>query len=106
MPKFIVERDILGIGGAAPEGLRSAAEKSNEVLNELGSNIQWVESYIAGDKTYCLYIAPHEELIRKHAEIVRTSDQSHREDPGGQLIRRPVRSSLALTWRGQRRAVD
>ena len=70
MPKFIVEREILGIGGAAPEGLRSAAEKSNDVLNELGSNIQWVESYIAGDKTYCLYIAPNEELIRKHADMV------------------------------------
>ena len=69
MPKFIVEREILGIGGAAPEGLRSAAEKSNEVLNELGPNIQWVESYIAGDKTYCIYIAPNEEIVREHARL-------------------------------------
>lgn len=69
MPKFVIERDILGIGGVPPEGLISAAENSNQVLKELGPQIQWVQSYVAGDKTYCIYIAPNKDIIRRHAEM-------------------------------------
>ncbi len=69
MPKYIIEREILGIGSAPPAELESAAQKSNEALEELGPRIQWIESYVTGDKTYCVYIAPDVEMIRQHAKI-------------------------------------
>ncbi len=68
MPKYIIEREIPGIGQAPPEAQRQGAFKSKEVLKELGPDIQWVESYVTDNKIYCVYIAPNEELIRKHAE--------------------------------------
>ena len=68
MPKYILERDIPGIGSAEPEQLREAAKKSNEVLRQMGPSIQWIETYIA-EKTFCVYLADNEELIHKHAEI-------------------------------------
>ena len=68
MPKYIIERDIPGIGSAEPEQLREAAKKSNEVLRQMGPSIQWIETYIA-EKTFCVYLADNEELIHKHAEI-------------------------------------
>ena len=67
--KFIIERDIPGAGSLEREQLREAAGKSNGVLRELGPDIQWVESYVAADKTFCVYLAKDEAIIKKHAEI-------------------------------------
>ena len=67
--KFIIERDIPKVGSFERDQLRGAAAKSNEVLGQLGADIQWVESYVAADKTFCVYLAKDEAIIRKHAEI-------------------------------------
>jgi Protein of unknown function (DUF4242) len=67
--RFIIERAIPEVGTFAREQLRDAAQKSNEVLHQLGPDIQWVESYVADDKTFCVYLARDEAIIRKHAEI-------------------------------------
>jgi hypothetical protein len=67
--KFIIERDIPRVGTFERDQLRQAAAKSNEVLNQLGPEIQWVESFVAADKTFCVYLAKDEGVIRKHAEI-------------------------------------
>ena len=67
--KFIIERDIPGAGSLEREQLRGAAAKSNGVLRDLGPDIQWVESYVAADKTFCVYLAKDEAIIHKHAEI-------------------------------------
>jgi hypothetical protein len=67
--KFIIERDIPKVGTLEREQLRGAAAKSNEVLRQLGPDIQWQESYVTGDKTFCVYLAKDEGIIRKHAEI-------------------------------------
>lgn len=69
MRKYIIERNIPDVGSFEREQLREAAQKSNDVLAELGPDIQWVESYVAGDKTFCVYLARDEDIIRKHAEI-------------------------------------
>jgi len=67
--RFMIERDIPKVGTFEREQLRQAAGKSNEVLRQLGPDIQWVESYVAGDKTFCVYLAKDEAIIRKHSEI-------------------------------------
>jgi len=67
--KFIIERDIPAVGSLEREQLRGAAAKSNEALRAIGPDIQWVESYVANDKTFCVYLAKDEGVIRKHAEI-------------------------------------
>ncbi len=67
--KFIIERDIPGAGSLDREQLRGAAAQSNGVLRDLGPDIQWVESYVADNKTFCVYLAQDEAIIRKHAEI-------------------------------------
>ena len=69
MRKFIIERELPAIGSAERQALREAAQKSNAVLKQLGPDIQWVESYVAADKTFCVYLAQDEAIIRKHAEI-------------------------------------
>jgi len=69
LQKFIIERDIPKVGTFEREQLRQAAAKSNEVLRQLGPDIQWVESYVADNKTFCVYLAKDEAIIRKHAEI-------------------------------------
>jgi hypothetical protein len=69
MRKFIIERDIPKVGTFEREQLRAAAAKSNEVLRKLAPDIQWQESYVAGDKTFCVYLATDESVIRRHAEI-------------------------------------
>ena len=69
MKKYVIERDIPAVGTFEREQLRGAAQQSNKVLAQLGPDIQWVESYVAGDKTFCIYLAKDEEIIRKHAEI-------------------------------------
>ena len=67
--RYIIERDIPKVGTFEREQLRGAAAKSNEVLRQLGADIQWVESFVAADKTFCVYLARDEGIIRKHAEI-------------------------------------
>lgn len=69
MPKFIIERHIPGAGDLSAENLKSISRTSKEVLCTLGSDIQWIHSYVAGDKIYCIYMAPNEELIREHARL-------------------------------------
>jgi hypothetical protein len=69
MPKFVIERNIPGAGKFTPEQLRAASQKSVEVLCKLGTEIQWIHSYVAGDKIYCIYLAPTEELIKEHARL-------------------------------------
>jgi len=69
MKKYVIERDIPAVGTFERDQLRGAAQKSNEVLAQLGPDIQWVESYVAADKTFCVYLAKDEAIIRKHAEI-------------------------------------
>ncbi|MBI3710009.1 MAG: DUF4242 domain-containing protein [Proteobacteria bacterium] len=69
MRKFIIERDLPAIGSAEREQLKAAAAKSNSVLHQLGPDIQWVESYVASDKTFCVYMAKDENIIREHAKI-------------------------------------
>jgi hypothetical protein len=66
--KFIIERDIPKVGSLEREQLRGAAAKSNQVLNQL-ADIQWVESYVADNKTFCVYLAKDEAVIRKHADM-------------------------------------
>jgi hypothetical protein len=67
--KYIIERDIPAAGSLDREQLRGAAAKSNDTLRQLGPDIQWLESYVAADKTFCVYLATDEDIIRKHAEI-------------------------------------
>ncbi len=69
MPKFIIERQIPGAGKFSAENLKAISQKSKEVLCTLGSEIQWIHSYVAGDKIFCIYLAPSEELIREHARL-------------------------------------
>jgi len=71
MPRFVIERDIPKIGSAEREALRGAAQKSNGVLAEMKAekkNIQWEHTYVAGDKTFCIYISDSEALIHEHAK--------------------------------------
>jgi Protein of unknown function (DUF4242) len=69
LPKFVIEREIPGAGKMSPETLQAISQKSCSVLRQLGPEIQWVHSYVTGDKIYCIYIAPDEEMVRKHAEM-------------------------------------
>jgi hypothetical protein len=68
MPKYVIERDIPGAGNLSGPELQAISQKSCGVLNQMGPQIQWVESYVTGDKVYCIYIAPSEEMIRQHAQ--------------------------------------
>jgi hypothetical protein len=68
MPKFVVERDIPEVGKLSPQQLQAVSQKSCSVLREMGPQIQWIQSYVTDDKIYCLYIAPDEDAIRKHAQ--------------------------------------
>ena len=67
--RFIIEREIPDVGSFGRDQLRGAAAKSNSVLAQLGPDIQWIESYVAANKTFCVYLATGEDIIRKHAEI-------------------------------------
>ncbi|MCG6403914.1 DUF4242 domain-containing protein [Vibrio fluvialis] len=69
MPKYVIEWDLAGAGSLTQDDLRAISQKSCNVLEVLGPKIQWVESYVTPDKVYCVYIAPDEALIRKHAEM-------------------------------------
>lgn len=68
MPKFVIERNIPGAGSLAPDTLKAISQKSCGVLSNMGPRIQWLHSYVTGDKVYCVYIAPDEQTVREHAE--------------------------------------
>jgi len=68
MPKYLIEREIAGAGKLSPRDLQGVAQKSCSVLRNLGPQIQWVQSYVTGDKVYCVYLAPDEATIREHAK--------------------------------------
>ncbi len=68
MPKYVIEREIPGAGNLSAEELQSISQKSCEVLQEMGPRIQWVQSYVTGDKLYCIYIAPNKEMVAEHAK--------------------------------------
>ena len=69
MPKFVIERDMPGVGNMSPQDAKAAAVKSCAVLRELGPQVQWRESYVTKDKIYCVYIATDEKLVREHARL-------------------------------------
>lgn len=69
MPQYLIERHIPGIQDMSPEELQAVARKSNRVLADLGSDIRWIHSYIVDGKTFCVYMAPDEDLIREHARM-------------------------------------
>jgi hypothetical protein len=68
MPKYVIERDIPGLGNLSDAELQAVSRKSRDVLCALGPEIQWLSSYVTGDKLYCIYIAPNEDMIRQHAK--------------------------------------
>ena len=68
MPKYVIERDIPGAGQLSAEELKNISQTSCAVLNDMGPQIQWIHSYVTGDRIYCLYRAPHEQMVRDHAQ--------------------------------------
>jgi hypothetical protein len=68
MPKYVIERELPGAGQLTPDQLQAISQKSCGVINQLGPQIQWIESYVTDDKIYCIYRSPSEELIRQHAK--------------------------------------
>jgi len=68
MPKYVIEREIPGAGKFTPDQLQAASQKSCGVLQNLGTQIQWLHSYVTDDKLYCVYIAPNEAIVREHAK--------------------------------------
>jgi hypothetical protein len=67
MPKYVIERDLPGAGKLSQQDLHAVAQKSCGVLNRMGPQIQWMQSYVTDDKIYCIYVAPNEEAVREHA---------------------------------------
>ena len=68
MPKYLIERELPGAGQLSAADLKAISQKSCSVLNTLGPQIQWVQSYVTADKIYCVYIAPNAEMVKQHAE--------------------------------------
>ena len=68
MPKYVIEREIPGAGNLTAEQLKGISQTSCGVLRNMGSQIQWLQSYVTDDKIYCVYIAPNEEMVREHAK--------------------------------------
>lgn len=68
MPKYLIERELPGAGKLSQDQLRGISQKSCSVLNRMGPEIQWIHSYVTGDKIYCVYRAPNEEMVRQHAK--------------------------------------
>ena len=98
LQKFIIERDIPKVGTFERDQLRGAAAKSNEVLRQLGLDIQWVESYVADNKTFCVYLAKDEAIIREHAAISGFPNEDHRgEEDDRSYDRGRVTSQAKLT---------
>lgn len=69
MPRYVIERDLPGAGKLSQEQLQSVSQKSCSVINELGPQIKWEESYVTDDKIYCVYQAPNKEMVIRHAEM-------------------------------------
>jgi hypothetical protein len=69
MPRYVIEREIPGAGKLSPAELKNISQTSCGVISKLGPQIQWVHSYVTGDKIYCIYIAPNEEIVREHAKL-------------------------------------
>jgi hypothetical protein len=69
MKKYMIEREIPSVGTLKAEELQQAAAKSNEVLRQLGPDIQWLESFVAADKTFCVYLAKDEAIVQQHAKL-------------------------------------
>jgi len=67
MPKYVIEREIPGAGKLSAPELQAISQKSCSVLNRMGTQIQWIQSYVTDDKIYCVYLAPNEEMVREHA---------------------------------------
>lgn len=65
---YVIERDMPGLGQLTPADLKAASQKSCGVLRDLGPQVKWLHSYVTGDKMYCVYLAPSEELVREHAK--------------------------------------
>lgn len=97
MPKFLIEREIPGAGNLTPEELQGISQTSCGVLQKMGPQIQWLQSYVTGDKIYCVYIAPNEAMIREHAlaggfpanrvsEIKTVIDPTTAEQAGGKEL--------------------
>lgn len=102
MQRFIIERTLPDIGSADREAMRNAAQRSNKVLKDLGPDIQWVESYVADNKTFCVYLAKDEDIIREHArQSGFRADKTPRSERSS--IRRPPRAADARHRRGNRR---
>ncbi len=68
MPKYVIEREIPGAGKLSAPELQAISQKSCGVLNQMGPQIQWLQSYVTDDKLYCVYIAPNEKMVREHAK--------------------------------------
>ena len=68
MPKYVIERVVPGASKMSPSDLKAMSQRSCNVLNQLGPQIQWVQSYVTDNKIYCIYIAPNEEMVREHAK--------------------------------------
>ena len=68
MPKFVIEREVPGVGNLTEAQLREMSKKSVDVLRGLGPEIQWLHSYVTGNKVYCVYLAPDENIIHEHAK--------------------------------------
>ncbi len=68
MPKYVIEREIPGAGKLSQQELKAISQKSCEVLSGLGTEIQWIQSYVTGDKIYCIYTAPNEKMVYEHAK--------------------------------------
>ncbi len=68
MPKYVIEREIPAAGKLTAEQLKGISQTSCNVLSDMGSQIQWVNSYVTADKIYCIYIAPNEDMVREHAK--------------------------------------
>lgn len=68
MPKYVIEREIPGAGNLSTEQLKGISQTSRDVLNKMGPQIQWINSFVTTDKIYCVYIAPNEEMVREHAK--------------------------------------
>lgn len=69
MPKYVIEREIPGVGKYTPDQLKNISQTSNEVLNKMGSDIKWVNSFVTKDKIYCVYNAKNADLVREHAKL-------------------------------------
>jgi hypothetical protein len=69
MPKYVIERDIPGAGTLSPQELKAISLKSCAILSNMAQQIQWVQSYVTGDKIYCVYVAQNEQLVQEHAAL-------------------------------------